>query len=226
MKDLRLSITTDGSHTVFSEKFKAFYHSKHGAIQESNHIFIEAGLKYFFKEQKQVSIMEMGFGTGLNMLLTFLFSETISTQIRYETVEAYPIDNEILENINYTNVLNRNDLSSLFKSFHSSKWNEEVYVNPEFTYFKHFNKIEESHFNQLFDLVFFDAFAPEDQEELWTPDIFKHISQFLKPNSILVSYCAKGSFKRALIAAGFKVEKVPGPPGKREIIRATYKGIE
>ena len=222
MPSNKIEITYDGSHSIFSEKFDALYHSKHGAIQESMHIFIEAGLNHRFKDNENINILEMGFGTGLNLLLTHIESESKSSKFTYHTVEAYPITAEIAKDLNYLKILERQDLEKTFVGYHESTWNETHELSNQFSYQKHLVRLEDSHFDIKFDLVFYDAFAPECQEELWTVEIFSHIVRFLNPGAVLVSYCAKGDFKRALLAAGFDIEKIPGPPGKREMIRATY----
>ena len=224
MPSNRIELTDDGSHSIFSERFEALYHSKHGAIQESKHIFINSGLNFYPKNEDQINILEMGFGTGLNLLLTLINSEKTQKKIHFETVEAYPISHKHSRSLNYVDLLNRPDLSEAFVDIHVSEWNRTHQLNQQFSYKKHHLKLQDSHFTNLFDIVYYDAFAPDCQEELWTAEIFEHIARYLKPSAILVSYCAKGDFKRALIAAGFTIEKIPGPPGKREMIRATYRG--
>ncbi|WP_235295675.1 tRNA (5-methylaminomethyl-2-thiouridine)(34)-methyltransferase MnmD [Portibacter marinus] len=219
-KNNKIEITADGSHSIFSEKFQALYHSKHGAIQESQHVFIDSGLKYL--EKQQVNILEMGFGTGLNALLTYIYAAESGLKIYYETIEAYPIKMEKVRALNYLDQLNRKDLTKIFHDMHNSEWNE-AHTFDDFTLRKVQAKIQEASFSGQFDLVYYDAFAPLTQEELWTPEIFKKIASYLNPNAVLVSYCCKGSFKRALNASGFTIEKIPGPPGKREMIRATFR---
>lgn len=222
MKDNKISLTADGSHSVFSDKFQALYHSKHGAIQESLHVFIASGLRHLAKPSININILEMGFGTGLNALLTLIEAEKLGSQVHYETVEAYPLSIEQVSELNYISELNAFDHAEDFERLHSSSWDSlEIFSNVSFK--KHFTKLEDANFDVLFDLVYYDAFAPLTQEELWTPEIFCHLAKFLNPGAILVSYCAKGSFKRALMSAGFNIEKIPGPPGKREMIRGTYR---
>lgn len=222
MPSNKIEITADGSHSVFSEKFEALYHSKHGAIQESMHVFIEAGLKHRWKEIEETNILEMGFGTGLNLLLTYIESEKKVQNLAYHTIEAYPITMETAKKLNYINLLNRQDLSEVFSDIHKSTWDQIHSISERFSYQKHLTKLEDTDFDVKFDVVYYDAFAPQCQANLWTADIFSHISKFLNPGAVLVSYCAKGDFKRALIAAGFEIEKIPGPPGKREMIRANF----
>ena len=229
MQNNALQITADGSHSVYSDQFNALYHSKHGAIQESLHVFIEAGLKYYISKNEsskesldQINILEMGFGTGLNLLLTLIESENRPEKIHYSSVEAYPIGLELAYALNYPDLLNRTDLKQVLNRMHKSNWNIKDSISDKFSYTKHLSKIEEASFEKKFDVVFYDAFAPECQEELWTPALFNHITQFLNPGAVLVSYCAKGDFKRALKFAGFEIQKISGPPGKREMIRGVY----
>ncbi|GLR16177.1 hypothetical protein GCM10007940_07920 [Portibacter lacus] len=184
------------------------------------HVFIAAGLLPLL-EQKSVNILEMGFGSGLNPLLTLIESEKSDHLIHFETVEAYPISLDQASQLNYLSQLNRGDLKDIFLKFHTAQSGELV-RHGHFSFAKHLTKLEDAHFETKFDLVYYDAFSPLDQEELWTPEIFIHITTFLNPGAILVSYCCKGTFKRSLKAAGFQIEKIPGPPGKREMIRAVY----
>ncbi len=219
MPNNNLEITADGSHSIFSDKFQALYHSKHGAIQESMHVFIEAGYKYL--DGQNLRILEMGFGTGLNALLTYIESQKSQRRIEYVTVEAYPIEIAQFKELNYLEQLRRTDLVKEFEVLHTSPWNEQIELDS-FLFMKLLSKLEDVVFSQKFDLVYYDAFAPLTQEELWTPEIFQHIGGAMNTGGVLVSYCAKGSFKRALQSAGFTIEKIPGPPGKREMIRGTY----
>lgn len=217
----KLSLTEDGSHSIFSEKFQALYHSKHGAIQESNHVFIEAGLKH--SDVPSPSILEMGFGTGLNALLTMIHCDNSKQQVHYETIEAYPLHISEVDSLNYLQELAPSrEVATNFIRLHQLSWGK-IHSFPNFKFKKHLAKLEDTNLNHKFDIVYYDAFAPLTQEELWTDDIFKHVAQFLNPDAILVSYCAKGSFKRALMSAGFDIEKIPGPPGKREMIRGRFR---
>lgn len=222
MKEHKLLLTADGSHSLHSEKFNALYHSSHGAIQESNHVFIQSGLVEKAKSSGELNILEMGFGTGLNLLLTHIFNEDKNLSIHYDTIEAFPIHVDTARTLNYCTSLNRPDLESLFLELHTSKWDIHHQLAKNLSYRKLHTKLEEANLDQKYDLIYYDAFAPLTQEELWTPEIFQHLARFLNPSALLVSYCAKGSFKRALLSAGFSIEKIPGPPGKREMIRGTY----
>lgn len=215
-----LRTTADGSHTIAIPSMQVTYHSTHGAIQESKHVFIESGLDIIATKHDKINILEMGFGTGLNALMTMASGG--DKTIRYETVEAYPVDIETISRINYCTLLNRHDLSELFLEMHTADWNNQIRINENFTLIKHRLQLSELQTDTRFHLVYFDAFAPKVQPELWTTDIFRMIFEKMEINGILVTYCSKGSVRRAMKSVGFTVEKIPGPPGKWEMVRA-YK---
>jgi len=225
--------TKDGSDTLYSEQFNEIYHSGNGAIQESQHVFIQHGLDYVINslieadstgDNLQVKIFEMGFGTGLNALLTMLEAEKRNVKIDYETIELYPVPVETIKALNYTQILGYEHCYGPYHTMHLMNWNETHTIAPNFT----FKKIKGSLIDyQLsianYQLIYFDAFAPEQQPELWTSDIMRKIYSILSPNGILVSYSSKSAFQKALKEVGFTVEKIPGPPGKREMVRAHKK---
>lgn len=216
-----LILTKDGSHTVAVPDMNVTYHSVHGAIQESMHVFIEAGFKDLAAGLEQVHIFEMGFGTGLNALLTLIEAQQKALPVSYTAVELFPLEQSELQTLNYCEQLNRPALQPVFEQLHSSKWEEKVTIQPGFTLFK--TRTDLLHFINLsnpFHLIYFDAFAPSAQPELWTPAIFQKMYELLLPGGRLVTYCSKGDVRRAMQTAGFRVEKIPGPPGKREIVRA------
>lgn len=215
-----VQITSDGSHTLLDERTLETYHSVHGALQESNHIFIEHGLKVF--REKHVKVLEIGFGTGLNALLALHYAHQHNLKIDYFTLEKFPVALDVVSQLNYTNLLNCESCGQKFEHLHSAVWDNRVEIDTNFSFTK--NKVDLCSFNfekQKFDVVFFDAFSPDRQPELWTDEIFQRIYKQCNIGAILTTYCAKGSVRRALIAAGFNVERLPGPPGKREILRAT-----
>lgn len=214
-----IQLSGDGSHTVVSKIFEdVTYHSKYGAIAESNIVFIDAGLKYHFEKGKDnISIFEMGFGTGLNALLSFLWSKENNVRIDYQTVEAYPIDATVFNNLNYTDILGERQV---FESFHNLDWNQSHIITELFNFKKHLSLIEDLSLDKCFDVVFYDAFAPSSQPHLWELPILNKMYQILNDGGILVSYCAQGAFKRNLKSCGFTIESIPGPPGKREMTRA------
>lgn len=222
MKKRRIRITEDGSTTLELIGKNENFHSTHGAIQESEHIFIKNGLLKKAKEQKVISIFEMGFGTGLNALLSLLFSSKKEIKLNYLTLEAYPVETELLEKLNFSERLNLSlELEKQFKALHIVGWNQQIIINPNFIFEKRKVKLEDFKFpKEAFDLVYFDAFNPDLQPELWTEEIFRNVYLAMKPQGILMTYSAKGKVKRALKASGFTLNALPGPPGKREITQA------
>ncbi len=213
----KIIVTNDGSHSILSEKFGVGYHSIHGAIQETYHVFIDAGLKHIKSENKKLNILEIGWGTGLNSLVTWLESANIKNPIHYTTYEAFPIDLEKILQLNYSEKLNAEDR---LEKLHLISWNEPHELSPDFIFEKRLEKFQTISDKEVYDLIYFDAFAPNAQPEFWQEEFLCQMYDSLKHNGILVTYCAKGSFKRALKAVGFQVEKLPGPPGKREMTRA------
>ncbi len=212
-------ITKDGSHSIYVQSLDEHYHSVHGAITESRHVFIEAGLKQF--KNRHIRILEMGFGTGLNALLTFAETNESNISIYYTGIEKYPLESTIIESLNYESFIDPS-WKGMLKLIHDSPWQLEVLIKPEFILKKIQCDMHEMELTDEFDLVYFDAFAPEKQPELWTEDLFRQIFLSMRPHSILTTYSSKGMVRRNLKAAGFQVEKIPGPPGKREMTRA-YK---
>jgi tRNA U34 5-methylaminomethyl-2-thiouridine-forming methyltransferase MnmC len=220
----KIITTKDGSHSIEIPGLCVTYHSIHGAIQESKYVFIDAGLNYILNNSaiQSLRIFEMGTGTGLNAFLTAIEAEKQKLRIHYTTVEQFPIKSEVVKLLNYPDILGHPDL---FQTIHDSKWNEPVRINEYFT----LNKIDIDFLSfsssQHFNLVYYDAFAPGTQPELWTEEIFEKLFFMLEPNSVLVTYCSKGDVRRAMMAAGFIVKKLHGPPGKREMLRAVKTNL-
>jgi tRNA U34 5-methylaminomethyl-2-thiouridine-forming methyltransferase MnmC len=220
---MQIITTEDGSHTLFAEQFNEIYHSRHGAIQESQHVFIKTGLDYVLEQNKTntASILEIGFGTGLNALLTMLQAEKRNLKINYTTIELYPVDIATIKELNYTQQLGYEYCYGPYHSMHLVRWNEAHDVTPHFNFKKINASVIEHRFEpESFDLIYFDAFAPDNQPEMWSVDVFKAMYRALKTGGILVTYCSKGVVQRTMKEAGFAVEKTPGPPGKREMLRA------
>ena len=210
----------DGSHTILSEKFGVSYHSKYGAITESNHVFLEAGLKYLFKQNyKEIKILEMGFGTGLNALLTYQFALSNSLNINYHTFEKYPLESSIYSQLNYLEKLQLYNLEKDFKRMHECNTDEEQIMHSYFTFTKYIEDILSATLPVSVDLIYYDAFAPNSQSELWEEDILSRLYESLNTGGVLTTYCAKGSFKRAMKSVGFTLDSIPGPHGKREMTR-------
>ncbi len=223
-KNLLLQITDDGSSTLFNEMMGENYHSHFGAVGESMHIFIEAGLKYFYKraaKNEVLNILEVGFGTGLNALLTYIYNKEKGIKTNYKSYEPYPVSHSQVMLLNYCDLLGVD--KDLLWSLHSGDINRSDK--------KFFIEISNNLFEKAtlksdtFDIVYFDAFSPDAQSELWTPDVMKKVYNAMKNCSVLTTYSCKGDVKRALKGAGFKIEKLPGPPGKREFLRAVKEEL-
>ena len=210
--------TLDGSTTIHIKEWDECYHSKHGAIQEAQHVFIKNGLSLF--ENKTVSILEIGFGTGLNAFITFLEAKKLNQTIDYVGVEAYPVSADEVLSMNYVEELNATNESAIFKTMHDSNWGEKISLSKDFSLIKRKQFFEAIDDVEKFDLIYFDAFGYRVQPELWSTEIFNRLYKALKPNSVLVTYAARGVVKRSMIEVGFTVEKLAGPPGKREMFRA------
>ena len=213
-------ITGDGSITIHLPEWNEQYHSKHGAIAEARHVFIEAGLKHSVKtfQGQPIDILEIGLGTGLNAILTLLEAHSEGIEVNYTGVEAYPVSMEEVEKLNYTKLIPGS--ASLFKLMHEQPWDWDNELAPGFRLEKQQKFFSEINDQDKFHLVYFDAFGPRVQPELWTEEIFGKMFKALKAGGVLVTYSAKGSVRRAMQNIGFEVERLPGPPGKREMLRA------
>jgi tRNA U34 5-methylaminomethyl-2-thiouridine-forming methyltransferase MnmC len=210
--------TADGSSSLYLPQWDENYHSRHGAIQEAYHVFIHSGLD-LFKEGSEVSILEMGFGTGLNCFICFLESQKRDLQIEYVGLEGYPLDIELIKELKYPEALKALDMMTFYNQIIGSEWDTRVKISSGFELLKRHVMFEEFDGSQDFDLIYFDAFGARVQPELWTETIFAKMYVSLRPGGILVTYSAKGSVRRALQVVGFEVERLPGPPGKREMLR-------
>jgi len=216
-------MTEDGSHSIETEGGQT-YHSTRGAIQESMHVYIQEGLRQLPAGKDPIHIFEMGMGTGLNVLLTLLAAEQMQRDIFYETVELKPLDESLIPSLNYCEQLGVPGHSSLFEQIHDCAWDIPVQTGSRFTFYKTRRDVVGYSLQQPANLVYYDAFAPAVQPELWSGEIFKKLFSQLLPGALLVTYSSSGAVRRALQAAGFSVEKIPGPPGKREITRAIKGG--
>jgi len=212
-----LRITEDGSHTLYVFELDEPYHSIHGAIQESLHVFINQGFRSINKSS--VNILEMGFGTGLNMILTLQESEKRGITVYYHAVEKYPLRPEEYNELNYDRATDTN-FPGMLTMAHNAPWDKNFALTERFTLYKELSDFRKMDPQGSFDLVYFDAFAPDKQPWLWSREIFTKIWDVTKAGAILVSYSSRGSVRRLLDMCGFDVKKIPGPPGKREIVRA------
>jgi tRNA U34 5-methylaminomethyl-2-thiouridine-forming methyltransferase MnmC len=213
-----IQITQDGSTTIHLPELNESYHSKHGAIQEAYHVFIKSGFSLF--EGKSVSVLEIGFGTGLNAFITFLEAQKSNQKIDYVGVEAYPITRDEALQMNYVSELNALDTNEIFQKMHETTWEEKHSISDSFTLTKRKQMFQDINDLNQFDLIYFDAFGFSVQPELWSEEIFQKMFAALKSGGVLVTYACRSSIKRAMLSSGFSVEKLPGAPGKREMLRA------
>jgi tRNA U34 5-methylaminomethyl-2-thiouridine-forming methyltransferase MnmC len=210
--------TGDGSKTIQIKDWQEQYHSKHGAIQEAYHVFIDSGLNLF--KNQELSILEIGLGTGLNAFITLIEAEKRDLTINYTGVEAYPVSTEELSQLNYLEELNAVSRKNEFNLIHNATWEEQIEISAGFKIQKEKKFFKDIDVANSIDLIYFDAFGARVQPELWTVEIFSIMFKALKSGGYLVTYAAKGSVRRAMLEVGFLVEKLPGPPGKREMLRA------
>ena len=213
-----LQVTADGSHTLFNSQMDEHYHSTNGAVQESHHVFIEAGMRHQLK--KELVVMEVGFGTGLNAFLTLLEAETTEKKVVYHSVERYPLALETVHTLNYAKQIAPIS-ESLYYALHEAEWDQLVEVTPNFTLHKIAGDSNTCRLPDNIDLIYFDAFAPDKQPEMWSQAIFDRLFEHTALGGILTTYCAKGVVRRMMQAAGYTMERIPGPPGKREMLRGT-----
>jgi tRNA U34 5-methylaminomethyl-2-thiouridine-forming methyltransferase MnmC len=221
--NLQLKITKDGSHTIYLPQLNEHYHSIHGAIQESQHVYINSGLTYTLQKNIPfINILEIGFGTGLNALLSCLkILNQTKIKINYTGLEAYPLPNKIVKELNYSRLITSSkETEFIFQMIHDAEWNKNIQITDNFSLHKIHNCIQNVNISGSHHIIYFDAFAPEKQPEMWLLEIFIKLYHQLYESGILVSYCAKGIIKRRLKEAGFEIETLNGPPGKREMVRA------
>ncbi len=209
-------ITSDGSTTIHLPDWDEQYHSKHGAIQEAYHVYINNGLKVIDKEE--ISILEIGFGTGLNCFITYIESDKI---IDYVGIEAYPVPIKEVAEMNYVSELKAEDKKEVFEEIHNCSWEEKHVISDKFSLTKQEKFFSEIDDVNKYDLIYFDAFGPEKQSDLWTKEIFDKMYAALKLNGVLVTYASKGNVKRAMRSAGFSLKRLAGPIGKWHMLRAT-----
>ncbi|HEY6503572.1 MAG TPA: tRNA (5-methylaminomethyl-2-thiouridine)(34)-methyltransferase MnmD [Chitinophagaceae bacterium] len=222
-------ITKDGSHTLAVPEMNVTYHSLHGAIQESLHVYIQAGLYKVSDAPAKggtsdtIRIFEMGFGTGLNALLTQIENEKLQLPVHYTAIELFPLDTREVHLLNYCRLLDKPGLQTAFEQIHQCDWEKDIAITPLFTIHKINCNLVNFSSGRLFNLVYFDAFAPAAQPGLWTKEVFENLYRMMYDDGILVTYCSKGDVRRAMQAAGFKTERISGPRGKREMLRAAKK---
>lgn len=214
---INIKTTEDGSNTLYSSRFNEHYHSTFGALTESMHVYIEAGLNH--SKLNSIHIFEVGFGSGLNAILTYIESLKRNLRVTYTAIELYPVELEIINRLNYIDYLT-DDQKTIYNKIQTCKWNKKVKISDHFTIHKICSDFNSYVFQEKFDLIYFDAFAPDKQPEMWEPENFIKIYESLNSEGILTTYSSKGSVKINLRKSGFKVTRLKGPTGKRHILRA------
>lgn len=217
MDNLEIITTSDGSHTVRNIQLNETYHSVHGAVQESMHVFIKNGLDFFRMNNQgdTVSVLEVGFGTGLNAFVTLQYAVKRDVDVRYTTIEAFPLSNDVLEKLNYGG-----EERTYFDAIHRAPWGEAVSVAPRFELLKLKMSLHELAVTHRCDVIYFDAFAPSVQPDMWTITALNQVTSLMREGGVFVTYSARGQLKRDLRELGLAVETLPGPPGKNEMVRA------
>lgn len=220
----RIFETQDGSRSLFSERYGVSYHSKYGALQETRHIFIEAGLRHCAVDRTHLEVLEVGYGTGLNCLASLLHAARVGLSLNYVGLDPYPVPDATLARLDYPTAIGLGPAGrTLAEGLTAISWPGQAWLTPKLRVEKRLDPLQDLTERDRYDLVYFDAFAPEAQPELWTPAVFALLHAAVRPGAALVTYCAKGQVKRDLRAAGFTVERLQGPPGKREMTRAVRK---
>lgn len=228
MSSLKIIETKDGSHSLLNESLNETYHSTHGAVQESIHVFIKNGLRHWLSQNpgKEVTILEVGFGTGLNTLLTLKESLEQKLKVHYTSLEAFPVSEELASQLNYSTQVPA-EAGQFFSQLHAAPWNTPATITSDFTLEKREGQIQQMTLGERkYDLVYFDAFAPAKQPAMWELSVLEKVARSIKAKGVFVTYCAQGQLKRNLKSLGLEVESLPGPPGKREMVRATLRSSE
>lgn len=222
MQEMEFVTTGDGSKTLFNEQIGECYHSKHGAVQESKHVFIHTGLDYYIQQHQldKVAILEVGFGTGLNFTQTLAYIADKQVEIDYVGIEGFPLPLEVIQEIGYDAFVSEEDWKNYISHYKDAltgtmQINKQAQLHINHTLLMNFN------YNKIFDIVYFDAFAAVHQPEMWSDEALAHVAKFIKPGGVFVTYAITGNLKRSMKALGFTIEKAPGAPGKREMLRAT-----
>lgn len=214
--------TKDGSSSLYLPELDEHYHSSHGAVQESRHVFIQNGLDHFLGQKGSIDILEVGFGTGLNAILSLESSLDNNMNIRYTGIEPYPLLLSEVDQLNYEEFVGKDLFISYFRKMHEPEAGKWHVLHPGFHLIKYHQKLLDFHLPNTYDLIYYDAFGPRAQSDIWEmPALEKAVSQ-LKKDGIFVTYCVKGSVKRNLKELGMQIEKLPGPPGKREMLNARF----
>jgi tRNA U34 5-methylaminomethyl-2-thiouridine-forming methyltransferase MnmC len=211
--------TADGSNTLFNETIGEHYHSKHGALQESKHVFIDAGLKHATAEKSEISVLEVGFGTGLNFILSFEYCTQNKIKLNYTSIEAFPLTAEIITQTGYSAYVDPKTWDDFISNYDAALKSEQILSSNCKLEIPHATLVDFTT-EKKYDVIYYDAFSVQHQPEMWSNEIIAHTCSFLKPGGTFVTYAITGNLKRAVKACGFTIEKLPGAPGKREMLRA------
>ena len=216
---LAILTTADNSNTIYIPELDETYHSRFGAVQESRHVFVESGFQFVSVGRNDIRILEIGFGTGLNAILTLLAAKENDVTLHYHGIENYPLDKDTMVSLGYERWIPE-DIIPVWGKMHRCEWNQSVEIKPGFDLLKQNIFLQDFTPDKKYNLIYFDAFSPDKQPELWTSEIFKILFDCLEPGGVLVTYSSKGIVKQNLRSAGFNVERIRGPVGKRHILRA------
>lgn len=222
MREMEFVTTADGSKTLFNEQIGECYHSKHGAVQESKHVFIQTGLDYYIQKHslKDITILEVGFGTGLNFTQTLAYTSGKEILVDYVGIEGYPLSLEVIQQIGYDAFVSEENWNNYISGYKQAL-NETTQIDSNTNLYIDHTLLMDFGSDKTFDLVYFDAFAAIHQPEMWSDEALAHVAKFVKPGGVFVTYAITGNLKRSMKALGFTIEKAPGAPGKREMLRAT-----
>ena len=225
MAEVKIIVTEDGSHSLYHAELNETYHSFHGAVQESRYVFLKEGLDFLRTSfgLDKIRVLEVGFGTGLNAILTSEWAVANKVRVEYTTLEPFPLKSEVYEALNYHEFFKDKTVKERFLELHKAAWETKFQQNEFFNILKSEAKLQDFNSNSFFDIVFFDAFAPSKQSEMWDLEVIEKTASLLNSNGVFVTYCAKGQLKRDLKAVGLSVETLPGPPGKKEMVRGVKR---
>jgi tRNA U34 5-methylaminomethyl-2-thiouridine-forming methyltransferase MnmC len=219
MSNHQIIATADGSHSLYLADLDETYHSRNGAIQEALHVFVQHGLRPLLQVKSEINVLEVGFGTGLNTVLSLLDVQDSDARINYHSIEKYPLAINLAMQLNYTECIG-SAASGVYSKIHLAEWQKQHQISPNFSLFKDACDLDNLQMNEWADLVFYDAFGPRVQPNMWNHQKLGIVHRAMRTGGILVTYCAQGQFKRVLKDLNFKTESLPGPPGKREMTRA------
>ncbi len=223
--DIEVITTKDGSSSLYLPQINETYHSTHGALTESQYVYIDKGVNYLVeKGQTTLNIFEMGFGTGLNAILTYIYwNKHSNIKVNYTTIEKFPLSGDIVNQLSFEGITDNNEVSEIFRQLHNLEWSVRKEISKGFTFIKYQQNIEAFNSAKQYNIIYYDAFAPSRQPEMWELPILEKVKSLLLPGGILVTYCAQGQFKRNLKQLGFELDSLRGPQGKAEITRAILK---